>query len=51
MIEIEFLQTDFPSSLERLETGEYLTVFLKKKKHRWQFANMTTSKVPASCDR
>jgi len=42
-IEIEFLHTDFPSSLERLQSGESLKLFLKKN-HRWRFAHPTTSK-------
>jgi hypothetical protein len=47
-IEIEFLTTDFPSSMERLRAGEYASVFLQRKNSRYQFANMTTSKMTAS---
>ena len=45
-IEIEFLDADVPSSLERLGRLEYALVFLRRKKARCQFAHITTSKMP-----
>jgi HEAT repeats len=47
-IEIEFLQTSFPSSLERLYQGEYVLIFLISKNTGYQFVNLTTSKMPIS---
>jgi hypothetical protein len=45
-IEVEFLASDVPSSLETVSRGERVTLFLKKKGDRYEFADVTTSKVP-----
>src|SRR5215204_3681605 len=50
VIEIEFLQPDFPSSMEKLDQGEYVLVFLRRVNTRYQFANATTSKIPIRRD-
>lgn len=47
-IEIEFLQPSFPSSMESMNEGGYWLVFLMAKNGRYQFANLTTSKMPIS---
>lgn len=44
-IAIEFLQADFPSSMERLHQDEHLVLFLKKKNGAYQLASPTTSKI------
>jgi hypothetical protein len=49
-IEIEFLQSDFPSSLESLNRGECVLIFLVSKNARYQFVNLTMSKMPISCE-
>lgn len=44
-IEVEFLLSDVPSSLESLHLGQYVMVFLVQKKKRYRFANLTSSKM------
>jgi len=46
VIEIAFLQSDVPSSLERVQRGEYLLLFVKREGEQYSFVHPTTSKMP-----
>ena len=46
VIEIEFVEPDFPSSMESLSRGEYVLIFLASTGTRYRFASLTATKLP-----